>query len=106
MKTLSFGVLLASALSFANGAGALTIDTRSAVNPDGSAKIVDPDRQVDNLTSPSANGSTAGSKTFRSGNSTFSFGITRSDERPGFGRASPLNNFGFNRGLRGFNSDQ
>ena len=97
MKQLLFGVLLTSALGLAQGAGALTLDTRTPLNPDGSAKFVDPDQQVENLTSPSAKGSAPGTKTFRSGNSTFSFGITHDDGRPGFGRVSPFNNFGASR---------
>jgi len=106
MKPLSFGILLASALLIANGADALTIDTRTPVNPDGSAKFVDPDQQVENLTSPSNGSTTPGMKTFRSGNTSFSFGVTRGDERPVFGRAYPFNNFGTSRGLRSFGPDQ
>ena len=52
---------------------------RTPTNPDGSAKFADPDQQVQNLTSPSTNGSTPGTKTFRSGNTTFSFGVTGND---------------------------
>ena len=102
MKPVLFGLLLGSALLLGHGAGAFTLDTRTPVNPDGSAKFVDPDQQVENLTSPSANGSTPGVKSFHSGNMTFSFGVSRDDERPAFGQASPFNNFGFARNLRGF----
>ena len=97
MKPLFLGVLLASALGFAQGAAALTLDTRTPVNPDGSAKFVDPDQKVENLTSPSSNGSAPGMKSFRSGNSTFSFGVTRGESASPFGRVSPFNNFGPNR---------
>src|SRR5437763_3185276 len=103
MKSLVFGVLLAAAL--APAAEAFTQDTRTPLNPDGSAKFVDPE-QVESLTSPSTNGSAPGNKTLRSGNTTFSFGVTRDDGRSTFGRASPLNSFGFNRGFRGFDRDQ
>jgi hypothetical protein len=106
MRPLFFVILLAFSLGTAQGAGALTLDTRSPANPDGSARFVDPDQQVEDLTSPSTKGSAPGSKTFRSGNTTFSFGVTGGDERPGFGRVSPFNNFGFNRGFRGFDRDQ
>src|SRR5882724_2159667 len=106
MKPLIFGISLAAALGLAQAAGAFTLDTRTPLNSDGSAKFVDPDQRVESLTSPSANGSVPGSKTFRSGNMTFSFGVTRDDSRPAFGRASPFNNFGFNRGPRGFDPDQ
>jgi hypothetical protein len=97
MKPLFLGVLLASALGVAQGAAALTLDTRTPANPDGSAKFVDPDQQVDNLSSPSTKGSSPGMKSFRSGNTTFSFGVTRDDGRSNFGRVSPFNNFGANR---------
>jgi hypothetical protein len=106
MKPLFFGILLASALGLAQGAGALTLDTRTPANPDGSAKFVDPDQQVENLTSAATRGSAPGTKTFHSGNSTFSFGVTGGDGRPTFGRASPFNNLGVNRGLRGFDREQ
>jgi hypothetical protein len=105
MKPFFFGVLLASALGLAQAAAAFTMDTRTPLNPDGSAKFIDPDQQVDNLTSPSANGATPGTKTFRSGNMTFSFGVTHDDSRSSFGRVSPFNNFGANR-LRGLGTDQ
>jgi hypothetical protein len=104
MKPLFLGVLLASALGFAQAAAALTLDTRTPVNPDGSAKFVDPDQKVENLTSPSSNGSAPGMKTFRSGNSTFSFGVTRSEPASPFGRVSPFSNFGANR-FRGSATD-
>ena len=104
MKPLFLGVLLASALGLAQGAAALTLDTRTPVNPDGSAKFVDPDQKVENLTSPSSNGSAPGMKTFRSGNSTFSFGVTRGESASPFGRVSPFNNFGANR-FRGSATD-
>ncbi len=100
MKPLFFGVLLASALGFAQTAGAFTQDTRTPLNPDGSAKFVDPDQQVQNLTSPSTSGSTPGTKTFRSGNTTFSFGVTGNDGRSSFGRVSP-----FNSRFRGLDRD-
>lgn len=102
MKSLFPGLLLGSALLLGHGAAAFTLDTRTPVNSDGSAKFVDPDHQVENLTSPSTDRSTPGNKTFRSGNMTFSFGVNREDERPAFGRVSPFNSFGFNQGLRGF----
>ena|SRR5882672_5904104 len=102
MKPLFFGLLLASALGFAQAAGAFTLDTRTPTNPDGSAKFVDPDQQVQNLTSPSTNGATPGTKTFRSGNTTFSFGVT--DGRSNSGRVSPFNSFGANR-FRGLDRD-
>lgn len=102
MKTLFLGLLLGSALVLAQGAGAFTLDTRTPVNPDGSAKFADPDQQVENLTSPSTGTSTPGVKSFRSGNMTFSFGVNRDDERSAFGRVSPFNNFGFARNLHGF----
>jgi hypothetical protein len=105
MKPLFLGILLASALGLAQGAVALTLDTRTPANPDGSAKFVDPDQKVDNLTSPSTNGSAPGMKSFRSGSTTFSFGVTRDDGRSNFGRVSPFSNFGANR-LRGFDSNQ
>jgi hypothetical protein len=105
MKPLFFGLFLASALGVAQGASAFTMDTRTPTNPDGSAKFVDPDQQVENLTSPSANGGAPGTKTFRSGNTTFSFGVTRDDGRSNFGRVSPFNNFGANR-FRGLGTDQ
>lgn len=101
MKPVFFALLLGSALVLAHGAGAFTLDTRTPVNPDGSAKFVDPDQQVENLTSPPTDRSTPGVKSFRSGNMTFSFGMSREDERPAFGRVSPFNNFGFARNLRG-----
>jgi hypothetical protein len=104
MKPLFFGVLLASALGFAQAAGAFTLDTRTPTNPDGSAKFADPDQQVQNLTSPSTNGATPGTKTFRSGNTTFSFGVTRDDGRSSFGRVSPFNSYGANR-FRGLDRD-
>jgi hypothetical protein len=85
-------------------AGAFTLDTRTPTNPDGSAKFADPDQQVQNLTSPSTNGSTPGTKTFRSGNTTFSFGVTRDDGRSSFGRVSPFNSYGANR-FRGLDRD-
>jgi hypothetical protein len=102
MKALFLSLLLGSALLLAHGADAFTLDTRTPVNPDGSAKFVDPDQQVENLTSPSTSTSTPGVKSFRSGNMTFSFGLNREDERPAFGRVSPFNNFGFARNLHGF----
>jgi hypothetical protein len=105
MKPLFLGILLASAFGLAQGAAALTLDTRTPANPDGSAKFVDPDQKVDNLTSPSTNGSAPGMKSFRSGNTTFSFGVTHDDGRSNFGRVSPFNNFGANR-FRGFDSNQ
>jgi hypothetical protein len=106
MKLLFCGIFLAFALGSVQGAAALTLDTRTPVNPDGSARFVDPDRQVDNLTSPSAKGSSPGMRTFHSGNSTFSFGVTGGNSRPTFGRGSPFNNFGVGRGSRGFDRDQ
>jgi hypothetical protein len=106
MKPLLFGLLLAWALLPMDRASAFTLDTRTPVNPDGTAKFVNPDQQVDNLTAPSTKGTTPGSKSFRSGNMTFSFGVSRDDERSAFGRTSPSNNFGFNRGFRSFNRDQ
>jgi hypothetical protein len=106
MKSVFFGVFLASALGLAQGAGAFTLDTRTPLNPDGSAKFVDPDQRVENLTSPSTNGSAPGTKTFRSGNMTFSFGVTGGEARPTFGRVSPFNNLSANSGLRGFDRDQ
>jgi hypothetical protein len=105
MKPLFLGVLLAAALGLAQGAAAFTLDTRTPLNSDGSAKFIDPDQQVENLTSPSTNGSAPGMKTFRSGNTTFSFGVSRDDGRSNFGRVSPFNNFGANR-FRGFDSNQ
>jgi hypothetical protein len=106
MKLLFFSVFLASALGLAPGVGAFTLDTRAPLNPDGSAKFVDPGQQVENLISPSTNGSAPGSKTFRSGNMTFSFGVTGGDGRPTFGRVSPFNSLGVNRGSRGFDRDE
>jgi hypothetical protein len=105
MKSLSFSFLLGAALLVAQSAGAFTLESRTPVNPDGSAKFVDPDQQVEKLAGGASNGAAPGSRTFRSGNMTFSFGVTR-DERPTFGRTAPFGNFGFNRGFRGFNSDQ
>lgn len=111
MKPLFFGILLASAGLLASapglapGAAAFTMDTRTPLNSDGSAKFVDPDQQVENLTSPSANGAAPGMKTFRSGNTTFSFGVTHNDGRSNFGRVSPFNNFGANR-FRNLDSNQ
>jgi hypothetical protein len=106
MKPFLIGILLASGLGLAQGASALTLDTRTPLNPDGSAKFADPDQQVENLASPPAKGSAPGTKTFQSGNSTFSFGVTRGDARPGFGRLSPFNRFGVDRGVRGSDRDQ
>jgi hypothetical protein len=105
MKPFSAVALFASMVLLASGAAAFTLDTRTPTNPDGSAKFVDPDRQVENLTTPSVNGSAPGTTTFRSGNSTFSFGISRGDAGSGFARTSPFNNFGFNRGVSGLNRD-
>jgi hypothetical protein len=106
MKRLAFSLLLAPALLFAQGAGALTLETTTPRNADGSAKFVDPDRTTENLSAPPTNGSAPGTKSFRSGNTTFSFGVTRQDEnRPFFGRATPFNNFGANRNFRDFNRD-
>jgi hypothetical protein len=105
MTRFLFGILLAAAFGFAHEAAAFTLDTRTPTNPDGSAKFVDPDQQTENLTSPSLNGSTPGMKSFRSGNSTFSFGISRDDGRSNFGRVSPFNNFGANR-FRSLDRDQ
>ena len=106
MKAFLFGASLAATLALSQAAGAFTLDTRTPLNPDGSAKFVDPDQRVENLTSPSTNGSASGSKTFRSGNTTFSFGVTRDDSRSSFGRASPFGGYGFNRGFRGSDRDQ
>src|ERR1700682_2053506 len=105
MKRLAFSLLLVSALLFAHGAGAFTIETATPRNADGSAKFVDPDRTTENLTAPPTNGSAPGTKSFRSGNTTFSFGVTRQDDRPLFGRAAPFSNFGPNRNFRDFNRD-
>jgi hypothetical protein len=105
MKRFAFGLLLVPALLFAQGAGAFTIDTTTPRNADGSMKFVDPDRTTENLNAPATNGSAPGTKSFRSGNTTFSFGVTRQDDRPLFGRATPFNNFGSNRNLRDFNRD-
>jgi hypothetical protein len=105
MKPLFLGILLASALGLAQGAAAFTLDTRTPTNPDGSAKFVDPDQPAANLSSPSTNGSAPGMKSFRSGNTTFSFGVTRNDGQSNFGRVSPFNNFGANR-FRGLDSNQ
>jgi hypothetical protein len=103
MKRFAFGLLLAPALLFAQGAGALTLDTTTPRNADGSVKFVDPDSAAENLTAPPAKGSAPGTKSFRSGNTTFSFGITRQDEnRSFFLRPAPFNKFGPNRNL---NSD-
>jgi hypothetical protein len=105
MRPLFAMVLLASLVSLTQGAAALTLDTRTPTNADGSTKFVDPDDKVDNLAAPSTNGSASGMKTFRSGNSTFSFGITHGDSRSGFGSAAPFGSFGFNHSQRGFNPD-
>jgi hypothetical protein len=113
MKRLAFSLLLAPALLFSpallfvQGAGAFTLDTTPPRNADGSAKFGDPDRATENLTAPPTNGSAPGTKTFRSGNSTFSFGITRQDENRSsfFGRARPFSNFGPNRSFSDFNRD-
>lgn len=103
MKRLAFGLLLVPALLFTQGAGAFTIDTKTPLNADGSAKFVDPDRATENLTVPPTNGSAPGTKTFRSGNTTFSFGVTRQDDnRSFFGRS---NNFSPSRNFRDFNRD-
>jgi hypothetical protein len=106
MKPLFLALVLASALGLVHGAGALTLDTRTPVNPDGSAKFVDPDRQVENLASPSANGSAPGSKSYHSGSTTFSFGVTSGDRRGNYGRTLPFNNFGVSRGFRGFDRSE
>lgn len=105
MKRLAFGLLLVPTLLFAHGAGALTLETTTPRNADGSAKFADPDRTTENLSAPATNGSAPGTKSFRSGNTTFSFGVTRQDDRPLFGRATPFNNFGANRNFRDFNRD-
>lgn len=100
MKRLAFGLLLAPALLFAQGAGALTLDTTTPRNPDGSVKFADPDSAAENLTAPPVKGSAPAVKSFRSGNTTFSFGVTRQDEnRSLFLRPTPFNRFGPNRNL-------
>jgi hypothetical protein len=105
MKRLAFGLLLVPTLLFAHGAGALTLEATTPRNADGTVKFADPDGTTKNLSAPATNGSAPGTKSFRSGNTTFSFGVTRQDDRPGFGRATPFNNFGANRNFRDFNRD-
>ncbi len=100
MKRFALGLLLAPALLFAQSAGALTLDTTTPRNADGSVKFVDPDSAAENLNSPPTKGSAPAAKSFRSGNTTFSFGVTRQDEnRSLFLRPAPFNRFGPNRNL-------
>src|SRR5690242_6204606 len=56
MKSLLLTVVLAGALVAAPGARALTIDNSSGVNPDGSARFVDPDEQVQRFAAPAPSG--------------------------------------------------
>ena len=78
--------------------GHFTDATKAAKHLRGSVKKVI-------ISAPATNGSAPGTKSFRSGNTTFSFGVSRQDDRPGFGRATPFNNFGANRNFRDFNRD-
>lgn len=93
MKRFSVGVLLASMFLLSQGAGAFTIDKSSAVNPDGSARFADPDQQLDVLAAPPKSGGPV--TLFSNGNSSFSFGISRPDDRFSSGPTSPFAGLGF-----------
>jgi hypothetical protein len=98
MKSLHVGLLVAAALVLSHGAGALTLDTRTGVNPDGTARFIDPDEPLPHLSSPPPSAGNASSvPLFKNGNSSFSFGITQpgqSDDRFAPGSLTPFRGFG------------
>ncbi|MBV9521670.1 MAG: hypothetical protein JO010_02680 [Alphaproteobacteria bacterium] len=80
MRSLLTGLLALAALTLAPGADAFSLDTKSGVNPDGTARFSDPDEQLPRLSSP-ANGEASSMTLFKSGPSSLSFGVGRSDDR-------------------------
>jgi hypothetical protein len=95
MKSLQVGLLVAAALLLSHGAGAFTLDTKTGLNPDGTARFVDPDEPLSHLSSPSSSTGGASSMTlFKSGNSSFSFGIAQPDDRLAPGQLTPFRGLG------------